>query len=357
MAKVFKLFSDIIITEGYSRAIIQDYHRHKTHLIPLNLSQLIQKYNSIIKVDYLMQLLQDDKNQLYKEYFEFLVENDLIFSVEEKNKNLYPPISLKYDVPFHIDSLTILISKRNHYDIYASFKNGLFDNIYCISILFCDDISSLEMDELINIIISTETRYLHVVHNSAANQSDILRENKNPLIAEIPVDFSVDSSIFSNNKYREFPFFHNEFYLYVETLRFNSYFHKRIYIDDKGYLRNTPETPNTGIHINDISSCNELFDLVDSRKFSKYGYIPKCKIEVCRCCEYRYMCVDNRIPIKEGKRWAYTDSCTYNPYICLWKGQEGYVPVEECGTYSRETGFVPDKKRIDKLNKEIWGEE
>jgi len=30
------------------------------------------------------------------------------------------------------------------------------------------------------------------------------------------------------------------------------------------------------------------------------------------------------------------------------------VPVEECGAYTKETGFVVDKKKINKLNEEIW---
>jgi hypothetical protein len=36
-------------------------------------------------------------------------------------------------------------------------------------------------------------------------------------------------------------------------------------------------------------------------------------------------------------------------------GEEGYMPVEECGTYSKETGFAPNKQKINELNKKIWG--
>lgn len=48
--------------------------------------------------------------------------------------------------------------------------------------------------------------------------------------------------------------------------------------------------------------------------------------------------------------------CTYNPYIAKWQGEDGYVPVEECGTYSRETGFVVNNERVAELNAQIWGE-
>ena len=48
--------------------------------------------------------------------------------------------------------------------------------------------------------------------------------------------------------------------------------------------------------------------------------------------------------------------CPYNPYIAKWEGEEDYVPVEECGTYSKETSFLVNKRKINKLNKQIWGE-
>ena len=30
-----------------------------------------------------------------------------------------------------------------------------------------------------------------------------------------------------------------------------------------------------------------------------------------------------------------------------------YIPVEECGVYSKETGFVPDIDKIEQLNKKL----
>ena len=357
MARVLKLFSDIIITDGYQRALLQDYHRHKKFYIPLYLSNLIKKYDGNIEKDYVLSLLKNGKNPLFQEYYDFLTENDLIFSVEKKNVKLYPKISHDYSMPFKIDNVTILISNHNYKTIFKAFDKEIFNFIYCFKLIFCDEISSINMDNLRNVVISKEHRYLNVVHNPTANNSKILRENKDPLIVEHKIDIRVDHTVFSNVAFRKFPIFFNEFFLYIETLKYNPYFHKCLFIDADGYLRNTPETLPSQFKISDIHDVNDLSEIVASPSFSKYSDIPKNKTEICRYCENRYMCVDNRIPQKEGKRWGYTEPCPYNPYICLWEGQEGYVPVEECGTYSRETGFVPDKKRISELNRRIWGEE
>jgi hypothetical protein len=68
------------------------------------------------------------------------------------------------------------------------------------------------------------------------------------------------------------------------------------------------------------------------------------------------MCIDDKIPVKNEDYWFLEKSCSYNPYISKWKTENDYVPIEECGSYSKETGFVPDKEKIAKLNAEIWNE-
>ena len=69
------------------------------------------------------------------------------------------------------------------------------------------------------------------------------------------------------------------------------------------------------------------------------------------------MCTDCRVFIKDPENiYSQPAKCTYNPYIAKWQGEEGYVPVEECGTYTWETGFVVNHKRVAELNKQLWGE-
>jgi hypothetical protein len=70
------------------------------------------------------------------------------------------------------------------------------------------------------------------------------------------------------------------------------------------------------------------------------------------------MCTDCRCFIKDpGNIYSQPAKCTYNPYICKWEGQDGYIPVEECGNYARDKGFVPDHEKIKELNKQIWGDD
>lgn len=80
-------------------------------------------------------------------------------------------------------------------------------------------------------------------------------------------------------------------------------------------------------------------------------------VEVCKDCEFRYVCVTN-IKRKKNQRNTLinTTECNYNPYIAKWKGEDGYRTLSECGVISNEHEFSIDHERIAKINEELWGE-
>ena len=141
---------------------------------------------------------------------------------------------------------------------------------------------------------------------------------------------------------------------FCESQHSNTCLNRKLCIDKDGYIKNCPSMKH---HYGNISNTN-IENVVNLPEFQKWWHIKKDDIDVCKDCEFRHMCTDCRAFIKDPENiYSQPAKCTYNPYICKWEGEEGYVPVEECGTYSRETGFVPDKKKIKKLNKQICGDE
>ena len=84
-----------------------------------------------------------------------------------------------------------------------------------------------------------------------------------------------------------------------------------------------------------------LKEAIEKPGFKDLWFICKDKIDVCKDCEFRHMCTDCRAYIKDPENiYSQPAKCPYNPYIAKWRGEEGYVTVEECGTYSKEKGFV-----------------
>lgn len=122
-------------------------------------------------------------------------------------------------------------------------------------------------------------------------------------------------------------------------------------------MKNAPGCQNSFGNINSLTSV-EIIEIVDSADFQKYWRIHKGLIDVCKHCEYRHMCVDNRVPVKRNeKQWYMTTECNYNPYIAKWKGEEGYRTLAECGVQSNEHGFRINRKKINQINKELWGDD
>jgi radical SAM protein with 4Fe4S-binding SPASM domain len=88
-------------------------------------------------------------------------------------------------------------------------------------------------------------------------------------------------------------------------------------------------------------SIAELKQLSTDKEFTKLWNIKKDDTKVCKDCEYRYMCVDDRIPIKISEtEYKYSTECGYNPYIAKWQDEEGWISVEQLQkeNFDRENG-------------------
>ncbi|MBO4738702.1 MAG: hypothetical protein J5606_03985 [Bacteroidales bacterium] len=350
--KVIKLFSDILVVDGFQRSLIQDYNRKKTFFIPLELSDLIKRYDGKISINQINKLKKHKQKNIYIEYYEFLKENDIIFIVEDSLQNLFPKISKKYELPFNIDCLTILLSNINYTIIYKAFEKGLFNTIACFSITCCDEVHLKDIHALIDIISRSEARYVKITI-----QKDRHLTYKNSLLLIEYIDISIKYNFFQEIVYQiKYPKFSNIFALYIESLYYNPYFHKQIFIDYDGAIKNTPETEDVGFNIKFINKESTFEKIVNNSSLKRYDKITKDKIEICKVCEMRYMCINNKVPQKKGQYWYYQTSCIYNPFICKWADDENFVPIEECGYFDKSFRFVPDYEKIDLLNKTIWGD-
>lgn len=105
----------------------------------------------------------------------------------------------------------------------------------------------------------------------------------------------------------------------------------------------------------DIESLKKIFVNSDN---TKLWNVHKELVDVCKDCEFRHMCVDNRLPYqrKDGS-WYHKTECNYTPYICKWKDEKGYHTLEECGVISNEQGFSINHEKIASINELLWEEE
>jgi len=104
--------------------------------------------------------------------------------------------------------------------------------------------------------------------------------------------------------------------LFTESLKYNSCLNKKISIDKDGQIKNCPSMKQSFGNISDTT----LEECLNLKDFKKYWDINKDQIEVCKDCEFRYICTDCRA-YKENPDNDYSKplKCGYDPYTNVWK--------------------------------------
>ena len=108
---------------------------------------------------------------------------------------------------------------------------------------------------------------------------------------------------------------------YQEANKFNSCLHKKIAIDKDGNIKNCPSMPQSFGNIKDTT----LEEALNHQDFKKYWNLTKDNIEVCKDCEFRYICTDCRAYTErthtnsEGLDISKPLKCGYNPYTGEWE--------------------------------------
>ena len=100
-----------------------------------------------------------------------------------------------------------------------------------------------------------------------------------------------------------------------EARRYNSCLHRKIAVDARGEIRNCPSLPRSFGNVRDTS----LHSALAHRDFAALWSINKDQIEVCKDCEFRYICIDCRAYLTDDRDlYSKPVKCGYDPYAAEW---------------------------------------
>ena len=358
---------------GFKRGALYDVQRHKYYLVPNTLINFVKR-NDRARLEKIFSKYNYDEHYILEEYLTFLQKIDAIyfakskeeakmFSILDFTESTFCKISnaIVYNLSTNSACLINKLEKLNCLNLkiilrsYFHEKNfnnlmKLFDNTGFKHIELCFPFADNPNLKNIEMLLLKNQRCGKIIFYKAEQNKTFDFLNGHSTVELLIRDiFSVMECRCINRD----DFIVNQ-ELFCESQNHNTCLNRKLCIDKDGYIKNCPYMEQ---HYGHISNTN-IEDVVNLPEFQKWWHIKKDDIDVCKDCEFRHMCTDCRAFIKDPENiYSQPAKCTYNPYICKWEGEEGYVPVEECGTYSRETGFVPDKKKIKRLNKQIWGDE
>lgn len=128
--------------------------------------------------------------------------------------------------------------------------------------------------------------------------------------------------------------------LYYESLNYNAFHNGKIHITVNGEIKDSAFSNVVFAYLKDVNTPIEFATIVNAIEVNGFWNVKKDLCDVCKHCEYRYMCVEERIPIKRYfNEWYYLEECNYNPYLGKWKGEDGYKTLKETGIVSNNDGF------------------
>ncbi len=334
--KYFKLFSCCIPVKGARRSIICDVQREQYKFIPTILYDILNNYVKVNKtIDQIKSIYQNQYDDAIDSYFDFLIENEFGFFCD--NPKNFPELDLTWKVPNQITNAILdvdLNSKHNFNDIFTQ-----LDDLGCIALqiriypIFQIDIIS---SWLKNLNASSLRSIELLMHFDSSLTEDHLRRflKENGRVTRLVIHSS------SEDKY--IPIDHGAGILYLkkqilsneccgvissynfiinidsftESQNYNSCLNKKISIDVDGSIKNCPSMKNSFGNINTTS----LNSVLAKKKFKNLWEINKDQIEVCKDCEFRYICTDCRAFISEASDiYSKPSKCNYDPYTATWK--------------------------------------
>jgi SPASM domain peptide maturase of grasp-with-spasm system len=362
-----KLFSDVIINESYRKVVLIDIHRHEAYNIQ---KQSIGTLKCLEKG-----IMTTNLDESKKDLITFLINNELIFKTNEPEN--FPPINSKlysssiisnvvfdYDETYWtsslkrvvdllnelcVESISILLNNDNSEQVVSLLLELNNSTLRYIELSFKNESGVLSIDNLKNLFkVNNRLRRVYVYN---ADKNEVLIPIKGTFLVTQGNKFNF------NNNFQSLDFFSINRKLYIESQNGHTYFQRKLYIALNGEMSNAPNHSLSygSIHENKVSKIKEQ---IENGYHKKLWFARKDICDICKDCEFRHMCVDNRLPYNRSKNeWYHKIECNYNPYICKWRGEEGYLTLAECGVVSNEHGFSIDHDKIAAINKELWGEE
>ncbi|SIQ82622.1 grasp-with-spasm system SPASM domain peptide maturase [Chryseobacterium sp. RU33C] len=336
--KYFNLFSNILITKGSTRILISDLQRNVSELYPLELYGIIEELK-INSIDEVLSEYDDESKEIFQQYMNLLLEKEYGFITENDWDKNFPPLSYEYHEPNPITNLFIELDNiKILKKIYPSVENLGIRHLVIYSLKPLTVKEFIEIDKTFKTSVLSGIEIFSPFHQEVnlsfiqALQQNTVRIyrliffncSKPPFKAKDEYRFSLhfvkdDLKISACGKV-ELKYFNTNINKVIEAVNHNSCLYKKIGIDKKGNIKNCPLMNES---FGNIYQQN-LEEAINHPDFRKYWNLTKDQIEICKDCEFRYICTDcrayteNSLKNKEGLNISKPLKCGYNPYTGLW---------------------------------------
>lgn len=339
----FNRFACCLVNYGHTRSIICDVQRNNYYLIPNSLYTLLTEEFPNFSIEEIYESYGKENEKYLKDYLNFLLANEIGFMDTQIIEELIP-LNLNYKVAEPISSIIIDVSKESFF-LENSVQIAKFIDTNRVKQLQirCYDVIDLNMFlRFLNSLSDTTLKGIEIIlpykmksenrllNKNIINSNDKIfrliyfgcNENKQDKYLNRMIIYVEDKIInkkscgLISSKY-----FNSNLETYTLSHNHNSCLYKKISIDSDGNIRNCPSMPQSFGNIKDIT----LEETLSHPDFKKYWNLTKDSIEVCKDCEFRYICTDCRAYTEkthtnfEGLDISKPLKCGYDPYTGEWE--------------------------------------
>ncbi|HEX6096547.1 MAG TPA: grasp-with-spasm system SPASM domain peptide maturase [Thermoanaerobaculia bacterium] len=332
---VFRLFACCLPVRGVVRSTICDIQRGEIHFIPNTMYELLTKHRDAT-MPQLRALVDAEGQAILDEYFAFLEEKELgVWTTEPES---FPDLNLHWDVPSIVTNAVIDVDERSSHDWPALL--GQLHDLGCQALqvrVFCD-MPLAALDEALEETLHGPLRSIDLLLKwTPGHDPESLRDfiRKHRRVQQVTVHSAPENRI-----HKEFVESANLIYaaqvisshehcgqvrpgyftvgtgFFLEALHFNSCLNRKVSIDAAGEIRNCPSMAASFGN----AKTTDVRAAVMDEKFRALWEVNKDQVEVCRDCEFRYVCPDCRAWVRvSDEKFAKPSKCGYDPYTATWR--------------------------------------
>jgi len=338
--KYFKLYGNCVPVKGYTESIICDLERCCYLPITNNLfNVLLNCEDKGFSIDELKSYYNNQYNQGIDGLFKYINEKGYGFYTNDPE--LFPKISLEWDSPYILtnavvetDSKSLVITKNTLNQLMRISPQAIELRLY-------DYIPISEVSELLQILETGKTQCVYIylsysnkisfeeiatlyfkhnqigqliIHSAPTNSvfEDLLPQHFKGKILQITKIISKDTEdiIHLNNMVLNMPAF-------TEAFNFNLGLNRKVSIGVNGNIKNYLSHSKIFGNVQN----GKIEEILKKSEFQETWKITKDQVEICKDCQYRYMCVDNSEIIYLNGTFKRKNDCNFNPYDNCWRKQ------------------------------------
>lgn len=350
---MYQIYNNIFFCKGYNRTLIYDSLKAEIHFIPNHYFEVLKSN------DYCT-----DKNDIDQDLFSFLRDKELIFESNEELRECFPNFNEDVEIPYDLMTVVIELSEINALHLNKLNNEGVNGQIPQFNFIFSEYTTVKALELFRDFINENEADTFELTFINGFEYTERLFELLESTNKIISINNFTDLKIVDkSNKKNRFDNNVDEISLrispnlltYFESSKHHVYFNRKLFIGKNTEIKNVFETVSEFGYLKDLPDVN-IKSLISQNGFKEFWNVKKEDTLICSDCEFKRLCVDNRIPININGKWKHETECDYNPYVSKWKHEEGYLSLSECGVRIDLDHVVVDKGSISALNFQLWGE-